>query len=180
MIDYVTLMLINMSAGFVILALFITIPILEESHQGWSPAFAAPGLVAIITGFVMSFTWPLPSPYNIAFGELSVLLGMLFLAASVCIAKKWDLLPITIFAIFAGITAVVVGIRFIDLGLSKTPVLSGIGFILPGIGGICSPLAVKFKKITSLRISGAILLFASAAIWLYVGYYAYWSHLKVN
>lgn len=180
MIDYVTLMLINMSAGFVILAIFILGPISKDENTGWSVGLLVPGLIAAITGFVMTFTWPLPSPYNIAFGEMSVLLGLIFIGASLCIAKKWDLMAVCIFAIFAGIAAIVVGARFIDLGLSRNPLLSGIGFIIPGICGICSGLVIRFKKILLLRVAGAVLLFLSAGIWLFTGYMAYWGHLNVN
>ncbi len=180
MIDYVTLMLVNMSAGFVILGIFILGPFMTEQHRGWSVGFMITGLIAAITGFTMTFTWPLPSPYNIAFGEMSVLLGLIYLGAGLSIAQKWDLMPVCVYAIFAGIAAIVVGARFINLGLSNFPLLSGIGFILPGICGICSGLVVRFKKIFLFRLVGAVVLFISAGIWLYTGYFAYWSHLNVS
>jgi putative membrane protein len=84
-IDYVTLMLANMAAGLLVLAVFLWRDIsaaTPDSGRRWAPAMAVPGLIATITGFAMTFTWPLPSPYNIAFGETSVMLGVLFLAAS--------------------------------------------------------------------------------------------------
>lgn len=180
MIDYVTLMLINMAAALILIGAFLLVGIAKNDTRSWSPPFLMSGLVATITGFAMSFTWPLPSPYNIAFGEMSVLLGVLLLGAGVAIAKGWDLFPICLYAFFAGLVAILIGIRFIDLGLSAKPLLSGIGFILSGICGVCSGLAVKFKQNTCLQICGAIVLFAAAGIWLMTACIAYWGHLLVN
>ncbi len=180
MIDYVSLMLANMAAGLVIVALYILQPICSDENKGWSVAFIMSGLIAAITGFTMTFTWPLPSPYNTAFGEMSVLLGIILIGAGISIAKGWSLLPVCVYAIFAGLAAMLVGWRFIDLGLSQKPLLSGIGFILPGIGGVCAWMVVHFKKQLWLRIAGAAVLFAAAGIWLFTGCMAYWFHLLVK
>jgi putative membrane protein len=180
MIDYVTLMLINMAAALILIGAFLLVGIAKNDTRSWSPPFLMSGLVATITGFAMSFTWPLPSPYNIAFGEMSVLLGVLLLGAGVAIAKGWDLFPLCLYAAVAGLAAILIGIRFIDLGLSKTPLLTGIGFVLTGLSGVGSGWAVKCKHRLDIRIAGAMVLFAAAAIWLYIGGSAYWGHLLVN
>lgn len=176
-IDYVTLMLINMAAGLCALSLFVATSVHKEDNRAWSPVFAIVGLVATITGFVMSFTWPLPYPYNIAFGELSVLFGMLYLAAAFSFAKGWNLFPLSIYAVFAGAVAILVGFRFIDLSLSKTPLFSGIGFILTGSVGILMPILLLFKKSRVVRLFGAVLPLGAALIWAWIGYVAYWMHL---
>ena len=115
-IDYVTLMLINMAGGLFILASFIWKDIDKENSQFWAPAFALPGMIAVVCGFAMTFSWPLPKPYNVAFGETSILLGFLFLTAAWSLAKGWELLPLGIYAFFAGLTGVLVGIRIMNLG----------------------------------------------------------------
>jgi putative membrane protein len=46
------------------------------------------------------------------------------------------LLTLAIYVFFAGIAAVVIGIRIMNLGLTKQPFLSGVGFILTGLAGI--------------------------------------------
>lgn len=176
-IDYVTLMLINMSAGLCILAFFVMTSAHKDDHRVWSPAFAIVGLVAGITGFAMTFTWPLPSPYNIAFGELSIMFGVLYLAAALACAKGWKLMPIAVYAVLAGAAAVLVGIRFIDLGLSKSPTFSGTGFILTGLTGVLMPLLLFLKKFKVIRLLGALLPLAAAFVWAWTGYLAYWSHL---
>ena len=176
-IDYATLMLINMTAGLVVLAFFVAFAVHKEDRRAWSPAFAITGLIASITGLVMCFTWPLPYPYNISFGEPSVMFGLLYLAAAMSLAKGWKLMPVSIYAVFAGAVAILVGICFIHLGLSKTPVLSGIGFILTGSIGVLTPLLLWMKKVTILRLLGALPPLGAACVWAWIGFTAYWSHL---
>ena len=177
-IDYVPLMLINMAAGLVILASYISRFSGNQQDRSWASAFFIVGLVAVICGFHMSFNWPLPGSYNVAFGELSVLLGALFLGAGLSVALGWSLLPLGIYALLAGITAIVVGLRIINLKLTQEPVISGVGFIVTGLSGILMPPAIYFYKNRFLRLLVVILLIAGAFIWLRTGYKAYWSHLS--
>jgi putative membrane protein len=179
-IDYVSLMLINMTAGLFILALFLLKDIDRENNRFWAPAFALPGMIAVICGFAMTFSWPLPKPYNIAYGETSVILGFLFLAAALSIAKGWELFPLGIYAFFAGLVGVIIGIRIINLGLTNGPLISGIGFILTGAGGIFAELIILNRHRKWLRIVAAVVLIAAAIIWARTGYLAYWMHLNTN
>jgi putative membrane protein len=176
-IDYVTLMLVNMAAGLCILAFFVATAVHKDDNRCWWPAFAIAGLTASVTGFAMTFTWPLPYPYNIAFGELSVMFGLLYLATALSLAKSLNLMPISIYAVLAGTVAILVGVRFINLGLSAAPILSGVGFILTGSTGVLMPLLVYLKKVKAIRLLGAILPLAAAFIWGWTGYTAYWHHL---
>jgi len=179
-IDYVTLMLINMAAGLFVLALFLIRDIDRENNRFWAPAFALPGMIAVICGFAMTFSWPLPKPYNIAYGETSVLLGFLFLAAAWSIAKGWELFPLGIYAFFAGLTAVIIGIRIINLGLTNEPLISGIGFILTGSGGVFAEIVILNRRKKWLRIIAFIILIAAAIIWARTGFLAYWMHLQTK
>lgn len=133
----------------------------------------------------MIFTWTVPGSFNIAYGEMSVLFGILFLGACLAMpsartpsyALDYDLITVAIYGFFAGVAALVVGLRIINLGLTKQPLLSGIGFILTGLGGICAAPTLYFKTNRSLRIVGAIVLVVAALIFAFTGYLAYWSHL---
>lgn len=180
MIDYLTLMLINMAAGFFLLGCFVwrdwDTP--EDAGQ-WVPAFAICGLVAAIGGFAITFTWPLPKPYSMAYGEMSVLFGVLLLGLALALGRKWELFPLAIYAFFAGATAALLGVRIIDLGLTTHPLLSGVGFVLSGACGIFSPVVVWQSDKKGLRLAGAIVLFAASAIWAWTGYLAYWMHMMV-
>jgi putative membrane protein len=176
-IDYVTLMLVNMVAGLVTLAWFLWADLDKPHTARWAPAFAIPGLVAVVCGFAMSFTWPLPKPYNVAFGEPSVLLGVLFLAAAWCLAKEWDLSGLGIYSFFAGWVGVVIGIRIIQLNLTQMPGLAGAGFILTGLGGVLAGFILTHRSNIILRRVGSAVLALSASIWAMTAYMAYWFHL---
>ena len=176
-IDYVTLMLVNMTAAFFILGCFVWRGLDTEDRINWAPAFAVCGLVASVCGFVMTFTSPLPKPFSMTFGEMSVLLGVLFLAAAWAIARGWELMPLTIYALFAGAAAVLLGIRIIELRLTANPILSGVGFILSGSAGIFSPVVVGHSHQKELRIVSSIVLFAVSGIWAWTCCLAYWNHI---
>ncbi len=107
-IDYITLMLINMVGGLVVLGLYVLWPVNKDRANAWGLALALPGLVGLVTGLHMSLTWPIPDSSgireglsnlryaNTAFGEMSVLLGLLLLGAGVALMKRWSLKPLTI------------------------------------------------------------------------------------
>jgi len=175
-IDYVSMMLINMTAALVILSFFL-LKGFDKEAGSWAPAFGISGLVAVICGFAMTFTAPLPKPYNTPFGEMSVFLGILFLGTAWALAKGWNLLPLGIYAFFAGAAAVLLGVRIINLSLTQSPVLSGAGFILTGMGGVLAGLILWKHKVKFLRVSGALIMLAAAAIWALTGYLAYWMHM---
>lgn len=177
-IDYVTLMLINMVAGLVLLALYVLRGLDAADGRRWSAGFGAVGLVAFLTGLGVIFTWPLPGVYNITHGELSVFFGIIFLAAALALARGWELMPVAIYAFFAGLASVVIGARVIHLGLTNAPVLSGVGYILTGLAGVFSAPVLMYRKNRLLRLAGVAVLLAAAAIWALTGYGAYWGHLK--
>lgn len=108
---------------------------------------------------------------------MSVLFGALFLASAIAIAFSWDLITVAVYGFFAGVAALAIGLRIINLGLTKQPLLSGIGFILTGLGGVFAAPTLYFKTNRTLRIVGAIILVVAALIFGLTGYLAYWNHL---
>lgn len=176
-VNYIPLMLINMVAGLFILASYVYLGLDGTQQRRWIPGFGMTGAIALTTGLHMIFTWPLPGSFNIAFGEMSVLFGILFIGASLSLANEWDLLTVTIYAFFAGVAALVIGLRILNLGLTRQPVLSAIGFILSGLSGICAAPALYLRTNHTLRLIGSIVLVATALIWAFTGYMAYWGHL---
>lgn len=177
-IDYITLMLINMVAGLFILADYVYRGIDSEYQKQWIPGFGITGAIALTTGLHMTFTWPVGGSFNIAFGETTVLLGILFIGAAIALSLGWDLLTIAIYAFFAGLVAVVVGVRLINLNLTRQPLLAGIGFILTGLGGICAAPTLYWKTNRTWRLIGAGVLIVAALIWAFIGYLGYWGHLE--
>ena len=178
--DYVTLMLINMTAGFVLLACYVCWGLGETDQRRWAPGFLLTGFVALAMGLHMTFTWPLPGKlglYNVAFGETSVLLGVIFLAAAVATWKEWPLLTVTIYAMIAGLAAMLIGVRIIDQNLTARPIVSGIGFLLSGLAGVMALPTLYLRHNKRFRVLAVLVLIVTALIWAYTGYHAYWAHL---
>ena len=180
MIDYVTLLLVNTVSALAVLASFLWWGLGRENQQHWAPAFGICGLVATVAGLAMTFTWPIPQPFCIAYGELSVLLGVLFLGAAWALARGWSLLPLAIPAFFFGAAALVIGIRFIHLSLTPMPLLPGAGFILTGLAGMAAGLVLWQRERKAWRLAGGLVVLAAGALWAFAAYTAYWAHMKVT
>jgi putative membrane protein len=176
-INYITLMLINLVAGLFLLAAYTYWGLSDTNQKRWVPGFGMTGAIALVTGLHMIFTWTVPGSFNIAYGEMSVLFGILFLGACFAIALSYNLITVAVYGFFAGVAALVVGLRIINLGLTKQPLLSGVGFILTGLGGICAAPTLYFKTNRTWRIVGAFVLVVAALIFAFTGYLAYWNHL---
>lgn len=178
-IDYITLMLINMTAGLVLLADFVYRGLDGANLKRWIPGFGMTGAIALATGLHMTWTWPVTGSFNIAFGETTVLFGILFITTSIAIAMSWDLWTVTVYAFFAGLTSILIGVRLINLDMTSRPIVSGIGFILTGLGGVlAAPTLVYLRTNKAWRTVGAIALILAAIIWAFTGYMAYWGHLE--
>jgi putative membrane protein len=180
MIDYVTLLLVNMMAGLLVLAFFLWWGITQKDRRDWAPAFGITGLIGTVVGLAMTFTWPIPAPYAMAYGEMSTLLGVLFLGAAWALHCGWRLYPLGIYAFFPGVAAIVLGIRIIHLSLTAAPVLAGISFIVTGLGGVCAGLTLWKQDVMLLRLVGGFVMLAAAGLWAPTTYLAYWMHMEVK
>jgi len=180
MIDYVTLLLVNMISGLAVLAFFLWWGLPRKDGRDWAPAFGVSGLVATVAGFAMTFTWPIPAPYASAYGEMSVLLGTLFLGAACALHCGWQLYPLGIYAFFPGVAAVLIGVRMIDLSLTAAPLHTGIGFIVTGLGGVCAGVALWKQNLRVVRIVGGLVMLIAAGLWVPTTYVSYWMHLEVK
>jgi putative membrane protein len=176
-IDFVTLLLINLVATLLLWAIYMAF-LFEKDPKRLIPGFLLTGLIGLVAGFHMIFNWPLPGPYNVAYGDMSVLYGGMFFAAGIALAFGWDLIGIGVYAFIAGAAAVLLGIRILNLGLTSEPLLAAAGFVLTGLSAMVTLPALFFKQAKVLRWILALILLASAAIWALTGYAAYWSHMQ--
>ena len=178
-IDYLTLIMINMVAGTVLLAYYLWKGLDEQDQRPYASIFIILGTLAIATGLHLSFTWPLPGSYNIAYGEATTLFGVVFLATGIALSQGWSLIPVAIYAFFAGLDAILIGTRILVLGLTKEPIMSAIGFILAGLGGVASaPFFIWFRNNRTVRMLGILILLLTAALWAVTFYGALWGHLE--
>jgi putative membrane protein len=177
-IDYLTLIMINLVAGTALLAYYIYAGMDAKDQRPYAAGFGIVGLLGVILGLTLTFTWPLPGSYNIGYGEATTLFGAVFLGAAIALSQGWDLMPVAIYGFFAGVDAVIVGTRIISLDLTKEPILSGIGFIMAGLGGVlAAPLLGLLKKSKTFRIIAALVVLVTALLWAVTFYTSLWGHL---
>jgi putative membrane protein len=170
-------MLVNMSAALWMAAWYWWKGI-ERDARYFAAGFAATGLVALSGGLYLIFTWPLPGSYNVMFGEPSVMLGAILLAAALALARDWSLWSVGLLAMLAGVTAVLIGARILNLGLTQSAPLSAAGFCLTGLAGILTLPVAQWRNSKGLRIPAALAALLGGAIWLLTACMAYWAHIQ--
>jgi putative membrane protein len=176
-IDYVALMLVDLVIAMALVALYFA-KYINEDPKVVAPGFLLAGFIGLVTGLHMIYRWPLPGSFNIAFGELSVMFGVLLIGAAVAFLAGWDLLSIGVYALLAGIAGVVVGVRIFTLKMTKEPLVSALGFVATGVTGILSLPAYLTRKNPVIRILATLAAVGAFIIWAITGYASYWSHLE--
>jgi len=178
-IDYVGIMLLNAVAGYFLLAYYVFSGLDDPDQTKWAPGFLMTGFLALLFGALMTVTWPIPGPYMKAFGEMSALLGVIFLGAGVAMAKGWSLATVACYAFFAGWAAVIIGVRVIQLKLTLTPAISGVAFILSGVAGVfAAPTLAWMRGNRAWRTLAALVIVAAAVLWAVIVYPEYWVHME--
>jgi len=177
-IDYLTLVMINLVAGSVLLAYYLWKGIDEKDQRPYAAAFFVTGLVGVVTGFQLAFTWPLPGSFNVAYSDADTLFGIVYLGTAIALWQGWSLIPVSIYAFFAGIDAIIGGMRLYSLNLGQEPLVAALGFILAGLGGVFSfPFLQWFKKNPTVRWIAIAVLVVTAGIWAVTFYAALWAHM---
>lgn len=176
-IDFVSVMLINLAAGLALLAHYLYVNPKPGERRSWAAGFFAVGLLGILTSLPMIVGWPLPGSYNVAFGEPSLFISTAFLAAAVTLTFEWEPLIPSMYGVFGGILAVVVGLRLMDLHLTQSPLVAGIGYLTAGIGGILTLPAINWRSARWIAVLAAVILGISAIVWAITGYEAMWGHI---
>lgn len=176
-VDYLTLMLVNLVAGLVLLAVFLVF-FAERDGKKLVSGFLLTGFIGIVTGLPLTLSWPLPGSHNIAFGETALLFGGLFFFAGIALHKDWDLLGLGIYAVLGGAVAVIIGARILNLGMTQEPVIAFLGYLFTGIGAILTLPAYLLRKNLAFRVVVALVLLAGAAVWALTGFGSYWAHLE--
>jgi len=178
-IDYITLILITVATGLVVLACYVYWDLDGPNQRRWAPPFLVVGGLATAAGLHMAFTWPLPGSYNAIYGETTVLIGLLFLGAALAVAKGWDLLPLTIFALFAGVDAILAGVGIIYIETAGSRWVAVLGFIVTGVAGVLALPAWLLRTKRAVRLAGALTLLLAALIWFTTTYMAFWMHMEM-
>ena len=175
-IDFLPLMLVTLVAGMLLFSIFFFF-FLEDGKKKMAPGFLLVGALELITGLDIILTWPLPSSYNIAFGEPATLFGAIFFFLGLALLFDWDLLTLGVIGILGGIMAIIVGVRLAVLHMTSEPVVAMLGFVLTGIVGIAALPGYALRRSTVIRFLVALASLGSAIIWAITAYASYWAHL---
>jgi len=92
-VDFLTLVMINLVAGSGLVGLLSMEGMDEKDQRPYAAAFFVTGLVGMITGLQLSFTWPLPGSFNVGYGDASTLFGVVFMATAIALWQGWNLIP---------------------------------------------------------------------------------------
>jgi uncharacterized membrane protein len=157
---------------------------IEEKARGTRIGFAiaagAGGFYLFLAGAIISFMWPFAiagGVYNILFGGISTLGGLVLLAGSVALAINVDVRPVTYFAAVVGVYAAVDAYAMTLYNLTNGPLLAALGYLSFAAPAI---LSVPVGRLGSKpwRIVFAVFAFLFAAAWLYQAASFTLTHLK--
>jgi uncharacterized membrane protein len=150
----------------------ITASIAEENRKlklGFAAAIGACGFYLFISGAVISFIWPFTissGVYNVLFGGIATLGGLVLLAGALALFLNADLRPITYLATVAGVYSIVDAYAIASNGLTSSPLLAALGYLSFAAPAFLSiPAAHSKSKLWRWLFTIAALVFAAA--WLY-------------
>ena len=136
---------------------------------GFAAAIGACGFYLLVSGLAISFKWPFTisnGVYNVLFGGIATLGGLVLLAAVTAVLLKADLRPVTYFAAVAGLYSVIDAYAIYKYSLTSSPFLAALGYLSFAAPAFLSVPAAQSKNKLWLWL---FVLFALifAAAWLY-------------
>ncbi|MCL4411540.1 DUF981 family protein [Candidatus Marsarchaeota archaeon] len=139
------------------------------------------GMFNFISGFFLSFAWPMPGAYNMLFGDAQLVLGLLMLMGGYMLYKNIDIKILTIFGFFFGIYLAMQAVAIPAFGLeSGANFLPAFGlYVFAALSGIFSPLVYTSSK-SGLKYAYYFLfalLIITTFLLLFIGYTAIYEHL---
>ncbi len=190
-VDPLAVMLIGLAMGTGIGAFYFFFAARGDREQIESLVYPAIGigLLDFISGFYMSFAWPMTSfgtPYNMLFGDPLLLFGILLIIGAVMVHKnvKFGIMPLL--SVILGGYVLVGAYSIVDLHLEKgQDLITAMGlYLFDAIGAILVPIvylkpeegksgAVKYLYYGEWIILGIGTIFA-----LVIGYLALYGHLQ--
>jgi len=152
----------------------------KNLRAGFAAAIGASGFYLFITGIAIGFTWPFSSSggvYNILFGGVAALGGLVLLATSVALFLNKGLSAVSYFAVVVGLYAVVDAIAIVNYNLTRDPQLAALAYLSFAVAAFLSVPATHSDN-KWLRWLFAVFAFLFAIAWLYQAANFTWGHLK--
>ena len=136
---------------------------------GFAVAIGACGFYLFLSGVAISFKWPFVisnGVYNVLFGGIAALGGLVLLAGSITLFINADLRPITYLAAIAGLYSVVDAYAIVSNSLTRSPLLAALGYLSFAAPAFLSvPATHSRNKFWRWLFTLFVILFA--AVWLY-------------
>lgn len=183
-IDPLAVMLLAAGASAAIIALYFVMFVRQKKNiQSLSVPMLVLGIFDAVSGFLMSFTWPLPGAYNILFGDPIMFLGLIMVSAAIMLYKNMDLRVLSLIGFLVGIYILIeafgiMSIPGLETGLDQVLALGF--YIFAGLAALLSPLMYMNPKTQGGKYAYcllAALLILTALAALTIGYGAVYSHL---
>ncbi|MGC8609056.1 MAG: DUF981 family protein [Thermoplasmata archaeon] len=181
-IDPLAIMLISLAMSTLIGSLYFLFTAMNRTkdiQQLLIPAMGI-GFFDFVSGYFMSFTWPLPSSYNMLFGDPLMMLGLLLIISAAAIYKGYEIKFNSILFLFLGIYVLVASAGIVSYKLETgDDLISAMGlYIIDGIAALLAPiLFIEPKKGKYLYYLEFILLILGTLVALFIGYEAIYGHL---
>lgn len=141
----------------------------RNMRLGFAAAIGASGFYLFLTGVAISITWPFGAVsgglYNVLFGGVAALGGLLLLAISIALFFNASLAVVSYFAVVVGLYAVVGAFAMVNYGLTKEPLVSALGYLSFAVTAFLSVPATHSDNKWFRRLF-ALFAFLFALAWL--------------
>ena len=182
-VDSLAIMLLALGSSASLLAMYVLYAVKQKKTiSNLAIPIVGFGLFDVASGFLMSFTWPLPPAYNMLFGDPLLFLGLLMVMGGYMLYKNMNLKVLSIFGFFLGIYILVEAAAIANFKLETgVDLISSMGlYITSGLAAILSPLVYLDPKSNKGKYAYyfiAILLILAAFAALFIGYAGIYAHL---
>lgn len=141
----------------------------KQLRLGFAVAIGACGFYLFISGVAISYIWPFTisnGVYNVLFGGIASLGGLVLLAAALALLLNANLRPVTYLAAIAGVYSAVDAYAIATNGLTSSPLLAALGYLSFAAPAFLS-VAVAHSKSKYWRWLFTVFVLIFAAAWLY-------------
>jgi uncharacterized membrane protein len=189
-IDFLDTMAWSVAVSALLLAVgSLTLPYDTESSSikenakglryGFAIAAGALGLYMFISGISIGVLWPFTFSgglYNVLFGGIATIGGLILLALSATLFFNANPRPLSYLAAVGGLYAVIDAVAILYHGHTLVPVVSALSYLSFAATAFLSVPATHTKSKLWLRLFAAS-AFVFAAVWLFQAVNFTWSHL---
>ena len=141
----------------------------KRLRMGFAAAIGLCGFYLFLSGITISIAWPFTisgGVYNVLFGGIATLGGLVLIAGSIVLFFNANPRPISYFATLVGLYGVVDAYAILTYGLTSSPLLSALGYLSFVAPAVLSVPAAHFENKLWKRLF-IVFLILFAVAWLY-------------